>query len=157
MLPRERRLRANQDFQRVYASGRSWAHPLAALHVLQQPSGQRLGISVSKKVGSAVRRNRVRRRLREILRARLPGWREGFDAVVVARPETADAEFAVLGRVIDELARRARLPREPEEPPNSLYTMPEGGRPGRGSSGRGRARDAAPGGRGAATGRGQPE
>jgi ribonuclease P protein component len=131
MLPQSQRLRSNQQFQLVYRRGRSWAHPLAALHVARQPCNKRLGISVSKKVGGAVERNRVRRRIREILRAQLPCWKDGFDAIVVARPDAAKASFAELARALQELAQRARLVREPEAPPDTLYTMPAGGRPGR--------------------------
>ncbi|HEU4754144.1 MAG TPA: ribonuclease P protein component, partial [Armatimonadota bacterium] len=96
MLPREHRLRSKQDFERVYRAGRSWAHPLMALHVVPRPAGRRFGISVNKRVGTAVIRNRVRRRLREILRARVAGWREGLDAVLVARSGAATAEFSEL-------------------------------------------------------------
>lgn len=126
MLPRDQRLRASRDFARVYRAGRSWAHPLAALHVTPRGSGKRLGISVSRKVGNAVERNRVRRRLRETLRARVPLWKEGFDAVVVARSAAAGAGFAELTAAIDELARRARLGVEPGGPPDAHYTMPAG-------------------------------
>ena len=57
---------------------------------------QRLGLSVSKKVGTAVKRNGVRRRLKEIFRssmARLPG---GLDLVISARPAAAEASFEEL-------------------------------------------------------------
>jgi ribonuclease P protein component len=124
MLPREQRLRSNQEFQRVYRGGRSWAHPLAALHVRESGAGKRLGVSVSKKVGKAVERNRVRRRLREILRAQVPGWKVGFDAVIVARAAAAGAEFSDLTAAVHELARRARLLREPDTAPDTLYLMP---------------------------------
>jgi ribonuclease P protein component len=123
MLPRPQRLRSNQQFQRVYRSGRSWAHPLAVLHVLPAPSGRRLGVSVSKKVGNAVTRNRVRRRIRAIARELLPTWRQGAEAVVVARAAAADAEFAALAQALSELSRRARLPREPGEAAGAPYSM----------------------------------
>lgn len=131
MLPRDLRLRAHSDFQQVYRSGRSWAHPLLVLHVLPRPEGRRIGISTSKKVGKAVQRNRVRRRLREIVRAALPDWKTGFDVVVAARSAAAEADFAALQDALQELARRARLLREPEAPPETLYTLPAGGRPAR--------------------------
>ena len=131
MLPRDLRLRSNSDFQRVYRAGRSWAHPLLALHTLPQPEGRRVGISTSKKVGKAVRRNRVRRRLREIVRAELPEWKTGFDGVLVARAAAAEAEFSDLRAALQELARRARLYREPGDDPDTLYTWPAGGRPAR--------------------------
>lgn len=124
MLPRDQRLRAREDFQRVYRAGRAWAHPLMVLHVVQRPEGRRAGFSISKKVGTATVRNRLRRRLREIVRAQAPGWKEGFDAVFVARPDAAAAEFLELGAVVVELSRRARLIREPDQPPDSPYMMP---------------------------------
>lgn len=131
MLPRDLRLRANRDFQQVYRRGRSWAHPLLALHVLPQTEGKRVGISVSRKVGKAVVRNRVRRRLRELLRTRIGCWKTGFDAVFVVRQAAAPAEFAELAEAVDELSRRARLAREPSDPEGALYTLPAGGRPAR--------------------------
>ena len=114
MLPRPNRLRRREEFQAAYRRGRSWANPLIALHVLPRPEGMRVGVTVSKKVGGAVVRNRVRRRLREAIRLRLPGWRNGFDLVVVARSAAAEAPFEALGAAIDELAKRSRLVREPE-------------------------------------------
>lgn len=129
MLPESLRLRANREFQRVYGAGRSWAHPLLALHVLPRPEGQRVGLAVSRKVGSAVVRNRVRRRLRELVRAHASGWKSGVDIVLVARAAAAAAPYAALGTALAELARRSRLAREPEAAPGTLYTMPAGGRP----------------------------
>lgn len=131
MLPSGHRLRSNREFQRVYRVGKSWAHPLAALHVLEQPGERRFGISVSKKVGNAVVRNRVRRRVREILRAALPELKQGFDAIIVARSAAAEADFAALTSALEELFRRSRLRREPEQSPETPYTLPGGGRPGR--------------------------
>ncbi len=125
MLSRPHRLRSRQDFQQVYREGRSWAHPLLALHVRAVPGGQRVGISVSRKVGKAVSRNRVRRRLREAVRLLLPGWRSGVDVILVARAAAAEAPYPALGAAVAELARRARLSREPEEAPGTLYKVPE--------------------------------
>lgn len=137
MLPASHRLRSNQEFQQVYRRGRSWAHPLLILHVLEQPHGKKLGISVSKKVGKAHVRNLVRRRVREIARARLPVWCEGFASVVVARPAAANAPFAELEAALLELARRARLSREPNSTEVSLYRLPV--RSATGSTPRGKA------------------
>ena len=136
MLPRHQRLRANREFQRVYRSGRSWAHPLLAMHVLPQPEGKRVGVSVSKKVGKAVERNRVRRRAREAVRSLLPIWREGFDLILVARAPAAEASYHELRAALEELSSRARLVREPGAPEDSLYTMPAGGRSRNGAAGR---------------------
>jgi ribonuclease P protein component len=77
---------------------------LLAVHVadtdLDHP---RVGFSVSAKVGGAVRRNLVRRRLRESAGALIRGSRTGVDLVVVARPEAASASFAELGAELREL------------------------------------------------------
>jgi ribonuclease P protein component len=127
MLPRDQRLRLDREFQRVYRRGRSWAHPLLVLHVLPGVAARRLGISVSKKVGGAVVRNRVRRRLREIVRAALPGTRSGFDLTLVGRAASAEASFQELAEAVWSLLQRARLPREPEEPVDARYRLPEAG------------------------------
>jgi len=64
--------------------------------------GARLGLSVSKKVGTAVKRNGVRRRLKEIFRCSADGLPGGLDLVISARPAAADASFEELS---DEFAR----------------------------------------------------
>lgn len=128
MLPREFRLRSRRDFQRVYRAGRSWAVPLLALHLLPQPSGRRVGFSVSKKVGNAVTRNTVRRRLSEVVRAELPDWKGGVDGILVARAAAAQAPYEQLAAAVRELARRARLIREPDTSPDTPYIMAAGTR-----------------------------
>ena len=67
----------------------------------------RFAFAVPKRVGGAVVRNRVRRRLREILRA--SPLLEGFDVVISVRPEAASASFERLKRELTTLLRRARL------------------------------------------------
>lgn len=69
----------------------------------------RLGVSTSKRVGKAVARNKVRRRIRELVRARLRGLQTGWDVVIVARPPAASAAFGQLGEALDQLLTRARL------------------------------------------------
>jgi ribonuclease P protein component len=67
----------------------------------------RFAYAVPKRVGNAVVRNRVRRRLREILRA-LP-FDEGFDVVISVRPEAARATFFALKQEVETLLQRGRL------------------------------------------------
>lgn len=67
---------------------------LFAVHAFPNESGiSRLGLSVSGKVGNAVIRNRIRRRLREIFHGRIEDLPENLDLVVSARPESAGASF----------------------------------------------------------------
>ena len=70
---------------------------LFSVHALPNPVGRpRLGLSVSKKVGVAVKRNAVRRRMREIFRSASPDLPGGVDFVVSARAAAADADFEEL-------------------------------------------------------------
>jgi ribonuclease P protein component len=95
-MPAKRsRLTRSSDFQRVYRQGSSTASRFLVLHYFAQPAGTvgmepRLGLSVSKKLGGAVVRNRVKRLLRETFRecaARLPG---NYDYVLIARPQLTE-------------------------------------------------------------------
>lgn len=109
MLARSNRLRRTRDVRRVLRGGRFFSEPCLALHVAPAGSGRRCTVVASRKVGGAVVRNRVRRRLRELLRIRLGQWREGFDAVLVARPPAAGMASAELGLALDSAAQRAAL------------------------------------------------
>ena len=95
MAAKRVRLSRSSDFQRVYRQGSSTASRFLVLHYFEQPAGTagaepRLGLSVSKKLGGAVVRNRVKRLLREAFREcaeRLPG---DYDYVLIARPQLTE-------------------------------------------------------------------
>jgi ribonuclease P protein component len=87
---KRRRLSRSGEFDRVYREGRSHASRYLVLYSF--PSGEtgqdpRLGVSVGRKVGGAVERNRVKRLLREAFWAQSEGLPEGHDFVIVARPD----------------------------------------------------------------------
>jgi len=117
MLPAEQRLRENRDFRLIYARGRSHADSLAVIYVLRRNGdhanaapGRRVGFVVSKKLGDAVVRNRIKRRLREALRLRLPDLREGpFDIIFVGRTGAKGAEWDAIQATVGELLRRAGM------------------------------------------------
>ena len=116
-VKRAQRLRTDADFQRVRAARQSWAHPLLVLYAAPNGLGlSRLGISVGKRVArQAVVRNRVRRRVREAVRLRYGRLAPGYDLLFIARAPAAEASWAELSEVVEQLARRARLLRDGAE------------------------------------------
>src|SRR5258707_1487670 len=97
MLPTSQRLRSNRDFKRTYARGRSFVSPLVVLYVLPVKSDEKLiGFSISKKLGGAVVRNRIKRRLREMCRACMEELKPGFNAIIVGRSRLKTADYAAM-------------------------------------------------------------
>jgi ribonuclease P protein component len=107
-LSGKKTLTGKTQFELVYEKGKSWADREIVIRVLPNGlDGTRFGLSVSRKVGKAVVRNRIKRRLREILRQMdlPPGW----DIIVVARNPAASAHYTNLGRSVGNLLARAGL------------------------------------------------
>ncbi len=90
-------LKKNSDFRRLYAKGKSAVTPYLVLYARPNRLGEnRIGYTVSVKLGHAVVRNRVHRRLREIYRLNTPRLRPGYDLVVVARSRAVGAPYRKL-------------------------------------------------------------
>lgn len=115
--PSRGRLSRSAEFERVYRQGRSTANRHLVLYTFPNAAAERprLGLSVSRKVGGAVERNRVKRLLREAFAGAEPGLSPGQDIVVVARPqvgELAEREgLAGIDASLTELIARAGLRR----------------------------------------------
>lgn len=110
MLPRHLRLKSPQDFQAVRRRGSRWRDPFITLHCL--PNGlphNRFGIVVSRKVGSAVIRNKVKRRLRAAIARWLPRLIGGYDCVLTVQPLTAQAPYTDLEQGLGLGFRQLRL------------------------------------------------
>jgi ribonuclease P protein component len=91
------RLTDSPEFERVYRQGTAYRGRLFAVHAFPNEHGSpRLGLSVSRKVGKAVTRNTVRRRLREVFGLCVPDVPGDLDLVVSARPAAANATFEEL-------------------------------------------------------------
>ena len=92
MAAKRSRLSRSSDFQRIYRQGSSTASRFLVLYWFRRPAepgdeGPRLGLSVSKKLGGAVVRNRIKRLLREAFQASAGQLAEEYDLVVIARPQ----------------------------------------------------------------------
>jgi ribonuclease P protein component len=103
-----------QQYALVYSQGSSWTSDLVAMRVLPNNLAlTRYGFSISKRVGKAVTRNRVRRLLREVLRT-VP-LKSGWDIVFIARSAAAIADYSSFKRAIEGLLSRAGLLKNDEE------------------------------------------
>ena len=84
----------NKDFQVVYKKGKSYANKYLIMYVLENGTGEnRLGISVSKKVGNSVIRHRVTRLIRESYRLQKERFLNGYDIVVIARANAKEITY----------------------------------------------------------------
>ena len=115
-MQRCHRLTAGKRFAQIHKEGVSAANRLLVVRAL--PNGlehSRFGFVVSKRIGNAVVRNLVKRRLREVIRQK--EVRGGWDAVFIARRGVEQAEYRQLDRAAGNLLRRIKL--TPESPSSS--------------------------------------
>jgi ribonuclease P protein component len=124
MATKRPRLSRSSDFQRIYRQGTSTASRFLVLYSFKRPSeggaeGPRLGLSVSKKLGGAVVRNRIKRLLREAVLGCAGRLAEEYDLVVIARPQLLDlvtregaGEKGLVAGALRELLERAGVMRE---------------------------------------------
>ncbi len=94
------------DFQRVYKKGRSYANKYLIMYILEQDTQKnRIGISVSKKVGNSVVRHRITRLIRESYRLNESKFVDGLDLVVIARPGAKERNFFEIESALLHLGR----------------------------------------------------
>lgn len=106
-------LKKNEDFRHCYANGKSFANRYLVLYVCGNGTdANRLGISVSKKVGNSVVRHHLCRLIRESYRLHEDRFNSGLDMVVVARVRAKDAGFHEIERAFLQLTGKANLHRE---------------------------------------------
>lgn len=99
-------LKRNEDFQQVYRQGKSYANRYLIMYVLENKmDGNRLGISVSKKVGNSVVRHRVTRLIRESYRLQEDIFNSGLDMVVIARKNAKGRTYQELESALLHLGK----------------------------------------------------
>ena len=113
-MQRRHRLSRSRDFDAVYRQGRSTSTRFLVLYWFEReddPGEPRLGLAVPKAAGNAVARNKIKRQLREIWRARLDRVPAGRDYVLIAKPGLSEAITANgsgwLGERVDEVLGKA--------------------------------------------------
>ena len=103
-------LKKNSDFRRLYSKGKSAVNPYMVVYCRKNGRGtNRVGYTVSVKLGHAVVRNRVRRRLREIYRLNAPALKSGWDIVIVARARSIDARYSRMNEAFLALCGKLSL------------------------------------------------
>ena len=102
-------LKLNHIFQRLYRTSGQANGYLVLYARRNRTNTNRVGITVSKKLGHAVVRNRIRRRLREVYRLNEDKFQPGWDIVVVARTRAVYADFAQLTDAYMTAARKAGI------------------------------------------------
>lgn len=109
-------IKENYEFRRLYSKGKSAVTPSVVMYCRKNSRGRnRLGVTVSTKLGHAVVRNRARRRLRELFRLSQGRMAQGYDVLLVARGRTAQIPYRYLKRDYDKAARQLGLLPEEDE------------------------------------------
>lgn len=103
-------LKKNRDFQNVYRQGKSYANKYLIMYALQNAGTRnRLGISVSKKVGNSVVRHRMTRLVRESYRLNESAFQGGFDFVVIVRPAAKEKGYREIESALMHLGKLHRV------------------------------------------------
>jgi len=103
-------LKKNHEFKRLYNKGKSAASPYAVIYCRRNGRAEnRLGVTVSTKIGGAVQRNRIRRRLKEIYRLNEEKLSSGYDIVIVARMRSRFAGYMELDSSVLTLLGKLNL------------------------------------------------
>ncbi|MGP1406987.1 ribonuclease P protein component [Selenomonas sp.] len=109
-LPRNRILKKKKDFQAVYSHGKSYANRFLVLYVFRSNGFQgKVGFAAGKKLGNAVKRNRVKRLLRESYRMNQGAIKEGVSLLFVGRKAAVDAGCQDLEKAFLALAKKAGI------------------------------------------------
>lgn len=109
-MKKNERLKKNKEFRKIYNKGKSYVHPLIVLYVLPNSLGKnRVGFTVSKRIGNAVQRNRVKRLLKENYRLTKDSLKPGSDFIFLARPRIKTADFWQIKRAVLVLLKKGNF------------------------------------------------
>ena len=126
-MQRRQRLTGSKRFSQIHIEGSSAANRLLVIRYLANGSDfSRFGFLVSKRIGNAAQRNKVRRRLREVVR--LNPVKSGWDALIIVRRGAGSANYQDLKDATDNLLQRTNLVEKPPQPncPGPIVDRPRG-------------------------------
>lgn len=104
------KLKKNYEFRKVYGEGRYYVEKYLVMYLVKNGSDvNRVGFSVSKKVGNSVVRNRLRRYMKEVYRHMNSNVKQGFDIVFTGRVGSAEADYRAIEKNMLSVLKRARL------------------------------------------------
>jgi len=104
------KIKQNSDFRRIYGRGRSFVHPAFVTYAVKNRYGKtRFGITVSKKLGGAVMRNRAKRLITAAFRDCLPTIKQGYDLVFVARSRIFSLKSTDVAKIMAEHFEKADI------------------------------------------------
>jgi len=108
MLPRKYKLKKDNDFKKVFKHGKNYQQEFIKIKILKNDSdynrfGFIVGLKISKK---AVERNRIKRRLEEIVRLKLKQIRPGFDIVVLVNQEITEKNYQAMEKTLVSLFKK---------------------------------------------------
>lgn len=111
VLAKENRLKRKKDFEKVFQEGRGIKEGFLILKMISNNLNQsRFGVVVSLKISKkAIWRNKIKRRIRELIKERLAKIKKGKDVVLITTPEILKKDFEETGRTMDNLFKKAKL------------------------------------------------
>lgn len=103
-------LKRNKEFRYAYRAGRSTgSKSMVLVYAKGKPDEIRIGFSVSKKLGNAVVRNRIKRRLREAITPLIPDIKKGYKLIIIAKPVIIDEKLPVIQASMRYMIKKANL------------------------------------------------
>ena len=114
MLPKINRLKQKKDFERVSKKGRSFKEDFLVLRIVSNNLKiNRFGFVVSQKISKlASQRNKIKRRLRELVKSKLPKLKKGIDGILIACPGLETKDFWEMEESINKLFKKAKITQE---------------------------------------------
>ncbi|RKQ32977.1 ribonuclease P protein component [Oceanobacillus halophilus] len=105
------RIKKNEDFQFVFRKGKSFANRQLVIYYLEKPGQDhfRIGLSVGKKIGNAVTRNRIKRYLRQAFQELEDNIKYPHDIVIIARNQTKNMEYEAVKKSLNHLLYKQKL------------------------------------------------